>query len=282
MRKISIYVSPFVQRIFEARYGHTEPVRIHRTDVMYTYLQGDFKRMNQDRYRHLRKLLPNTIDLEVSDTIYKHLASANRRYTIGAFLDKIFQYECLNFAYAQKLAGVPAQTAIKTYMRINGVGEDDFSLDSMYTAWLRSKRFFANNYEGKTKHFNLQSAIRERPLPFADQRMPIDYRDIVSCTQAHFQIGICNLLRKSLRISAKGRTFTYIYDPLYDLQYIYEQKILAYLLKHDGQMKSPAIAKLINISHPSIRRWALDIENYVDIYEDVRRDIDAIRRLLPS
>jgi len=145
MKEITLAVSPMVRKIFLSRYGQ-EPIRIHRSDAVYHYLQGDPLRVNPSKYRKLNKLLTAAIRVEVSDSVYERLRAKQRCITIGYYLHKILQEEMLIYIQAQHSAGVPAQTALKEYLDENNITEDDYSLETAYTAWKRRKDFFEKKF----------------------------------------------------------------------------------------------------------------------------------------
>lgn len=254
MKQIVISVSPLVKKILLSRYGGAEPIKIHRSDVIYHLLQGDPIRVNPNKNQLLRKTLTETISLLVSPAIQRRLRGRNRQVHIGVFLHKIFQHEMISFIEAQHLAGIPAQAALKTYLQRNNISEDDYALETAYTAWKRRKTFFSSctgSQFGKKFH-------RIDPTIFHPQDIPIVPRDPRNVVKA----------------------FEKYFDESIDDCSVSDQKLLAYLMKVECQMIGKEIAKYFSVSPRSIHRYISDIRFQYGRYDDVTMAVDGIRSLL--
>ena len=250
MKQIVISVSPLVKQILLSRYGGCEPIRIHRSDVVYHLLQGDPIRVNPNKNQLLRKTLTETVALSVSPAIQKRLKGRNRQVYIGTFLHKIFQHEMISFIEAQHLAGIPAQAALKTYLQRNNVSEDDYALETAYTAWKRRKTFFSTckgSQFGKKFHRIDPTFYLPKDIPI----VPRDPRNVVKAFEAYFSdvVSNCN---------------------------VSDQKILAYLMKVECQMIGKEIAKYFTVSTRSVHRYVSDIRFQYGRYDDVTNAIDGI------
>lgn len=254
MKTITICVSPLVKCIFEARYGREKPIQIHRSDVVYHLLQGDPIRVNPNKNKLLQKTLTRTLTLKVSPALYRRIKYKNRQIHVGLFLHKIYQQEMLTFVEAQHLAGVPAQSALKNYLLRHSISEDDYAMETAYTAWKRRQTFFKEFYGGKF----VGSHHRIEPPLFTPQNIPeipSDPSDILHATTDYYNNNV-----ESLSVS--------------------NRKILAYLLSTACQMTGNEISKVIP-SHPrSIQRYVADIRFQYGRYSDVTRDVDTIIRTL--
>jgi hypothetical protein len=271
MKSITIAVTPLVRSILKNRYG--TPVQVYRSDALYTYLQGNPIRVNQKKFRKLKKELTEKVSLMVSPTLYRRLIAKQRYLTIGFLLHKIFQEEMLTYMRAQNNAGIPAQQALKEFLSLNGVSEDDYALDSAYTAWKRKKEFFAK----KTVVSWLQTDPPETEEN--DSFLPDDPREILSAVNQYYSCGIVNIVCKNIRIEALGKTFTYIYDPELAKYYRHCRKVAAYLLYKDAHLNCVAISKIIKLSPRTIQRYVKSTRFYMDYYTDMQRDTVQIRQI---
>lgn len=275
MPEVTLCVSPLVKRVFESRYGSCV-AKIERRDIVYRYLQGDPLIANQHRYRALQKLLPETVTLNVSEMVASRLRAKKRNLYVGYFLHKIYQDQILVFVDAQVKAGVEAQTAMKAWLKENGVQEDDYGLDSAYTSWKRKKTFLKNI---KKKEFNSCTEIDLLNVnEFELNKTPYDARDIVVSCNTHFKIGFCHLLRRNLK-TKKG--FVYQYSEDKTRTNIYPRKILCYLLMEYCWMSSSDISKLVNVSVSLICRYVRHIRFDITQYPEVKADIDQVLAATP-
>lgn len=250
MKQIVISVSPLVKQILLSRYGGCEPIKIHRSDVVYHLLQGDPIRVNPNKNQLLRKTLTEKITLYVSPAIQKRLRGRNRQVYIGTFLHKIFQHEMISFIEAQHLAGIPAQAALKTYLQRNNISEDDYALETAYTAWKRRKTFFSKcsgSQFGKKFH-------RIEPTFYSPKNVPVVPRDPRNVIKA----------------------FEQFFGMPPDDCTVAQQKVLAYLIKVECQMTGNEIAKYFPVSTRSIHRYISDIRFQYGRYDDVTACIDGI------
>lgn len=270
MKKVDLAVSPLVAAILTSRYGH--PVVVHRSDALYTYLQGDPIRVSKRKFKKLANELTRNITVEVSSTIARRLLSRKRQLKIGLYLHKIYQEEMLNFMQAQHEVGVPAQTALKTYLQTNGVDEDDYALDTAYTAWKRKKEFFRKKMGVSPG----QSAPRETN---AERIVPTDPREILLAINFYYGCGMCNLLCRHLTAQAGAKSFTYMYDQDTSALHRKPRKVAAYLLRKDAALCGTEIAKIIHLSPRTIQKYIQQSRFHLDYYTDIQHDVARIRRL---
>lgn len=280
MKEITICVSPLVKRIFHARYGDVEPIKIHRSDIVYHLLQGDPVRVNPQRFQLLAQTLTENLTLKVSPTIYSRLIHKNRQVTVGFFLHKVYQEELLIFTEAQNLAGQPAQQAMKTYLDRHGITEDDYVLDSAYTAWLRRKSRLRKQKHKNNARLLQQSVSLEKQKTVACDPMPIDPRIVLREANKYFQCGFVNLICKNIRIRGQGRAFTYHFDPERCRQFVHPRRVLAYLLRTHSKINCEEMASIIHLPPRSLRRYVSEMRWQYEHYDEVKAEVDAIAAAL--
>lgn len=271
--EITIKVSPYVARIMEARYGEQKQVyKIDRTDVMYTYLQGDPLRVNKTRFRSLRKLLTENVTLKVSSKLGRRLKARRRQIFIGGYLHDVYREEMLFYVETQVHLGEPAQTAMKRYFDLNGVGEDDYALASAYEAWKRRKAYFKRRNSKKQFVPLSQSELYKTITCAPPPPMPVDPRDVVDAVVSHFSCNPAVLLDTS----------SIGYDIKQHRLYLYMQRILTYMLYKKSQMQGTEIAAMIHKSPRSAQVYIQKIEHEYAHYDDVKNDVDYIISILNS
>lgn len=270
MPHITLTVSPLVARLFCARYGDGV-VKIHRSDIVYHYLQGDPLVANAHRYRYLQDTLTQSITIDVSILLARRLRSRKRQVLVGQYLHKIYQEEILVFVDAQVKAGVPAQTAMKAWLQENEVQEDDYGLESAYTSWLRRKKFF-RNIQKKSVPI-VSETDGEHSAPF---EVPEDYRDILEATQQHFDIDLVQLLCRPLKTDEAETHEQVEYVPDTRHSIVYARKVLCYVLHVHCCMSARDISGLVKRSRRRIDIYINDIAFALMQYEDTCRDLEAI------
>jgi hypothetical protein len=275
---IKIKVTPYVKKIFAARYGHAGPFKIFRTDIVYHILQGDPVRVNK-RFKKLRKDLTQTISLDVSATIYERLLYRQRTLLVGLYLHRFFIDQMLLYVEAQVMAQVPSQTSLKQYLAIHDVGEDDLALDTAYTAWKRRKAFFSHKLAINTRKKTQQSALCFLSENGDELPMPYDAMDLLQAVNDFYGCGFVNLLCRPIRVKIGKRAFIYPYDRARHYEFLPQRKILAFLLYEDGALRGEEICKIINLSFNVIYKYIRQVRADLDHYDDVKNDIEAIRRL---
>jgi len=273
MKEITLAVSPMVRKIFLSRYGE-EPIRIHRSDAVYHYLQGDPIRPNKSKYKKLHNLLTTSLTIRVSDSVHERLQAKERCITVGYYLHKVFQEEMLVYVHAQHQAGVPAQTALKDFLDRNNITEDDYSLETAYTAWKRKKDFFKK----KARVFT-EKAPQSDPPPIpgnAEDISPTPSRIIWSCKK-YFACRIKDLLcrpNKPRQVGEDLDSIHYKYLPRRSHRF---RKIMAYLLHEDAGMSGVEITRYIRRSPRRVQEYIQEVRIQARIYEDIQEDLRHIR-----
>jgi len=271
MKEIRIAVTPLVASILTTRYG--SPVTVHRSDALYTYLQGNPVRVSQNKFRKLNRELTREVPLLVSNSIAHHIACAKRQLRIGLYLHKVYQQEMINWMQAQHEAGIPAQTALKNFLARNGVSEDDYALDTAYTVWKRKRDLFSKKADVSNSNTD------QYELPENDSLLPKDPRDILSAVNHYYSCGMCNLVCRDLTARAANKTFRYIYDAELAHQHRKARKVAAYLLYKDAQLLGTEIAKIIHLSPRTLQRYVKATRFHLDYYTDIQHDVARIRQL---
>lgn len=273
MKQVKLAVTPLVCCILRNRYGDGV-IAIHRSAAVYHYLQGDPVRVNETKFKKLNRELTEEVVVEVSAPIAKRLLCRKRCIRVGYYLHKVYQEEMLAYMEAQHDAGIPAQTALKTYLEKNGIGEDDYPLENAYTAWKRKKQFFREKIVG----LRARSVLREKPENDS-KLLPTDPRIILQAANAYYEVGMCNLVRRNIAVKKLGTRFVYLHDRARDWEYVRNRKVLAYLLHADAQLSGVEVGKLIGLHERSLQRYIAEMRLHLDQYDDVRRDAEGIRHL---
>jgi hypothetical protein len=271
MKKVRLAVTPLVASILTTRYGN--PVIVHRSDALYTHLQGSPVNVSSRKFKKLNRELTKEITVVVSNSIADHITANHRQAKLGLFLHKVYQEEMVNYMHAQNKCGTPAQTALKDFLKSNGVTEDDYALDTAYTVWKRKKQFFSKKTVGSI----LENDLHEEGEN--DSLVPVDFREILLAVNHYYSCGMANIICRDIVVRAKNRCFTYCYDDAMDFQYRKCRKVAAYLLHTDGQMRGTQIAEIIHLHARSIQRYIKKTRFFMDFYGDFQHDVEQIRKL---
>lgn len=277
MSQITIHVSSFSKKILETRYG-TEPFKISRSDEYYHHLTSEPLRQNKSTYVKINKTLQQTATLQVSDTLVRRLKAKGRSVYIGGHLHKVMQANMLNFVEAQVLAGLPAQRALKNFLDHYNITEDDYSLETAYTAWKRFKSVFYPKTREISATFWSNTDPQKRVLCCKVIDKPVPREWVVKCVNDLFEIGYVNLLCKSLSIRTMQRVFTYHYDESLSHKYLYPRRLLAYLLYTKSKMTVRQISRLINRDFSTIWRHIQQIKFEATVYKQVTDDLACLSR----
>jgi hypothetical protein len=271
MKELTLAVSPLVASILRTRYG--DPITVYRTDPLYAYLQIDPVIINESKFRRLNRELTQQVRVLVSNTLAKRLRARRRYITIGHYLHKIYQDEMLVFIQAQHAAGVPAQRALKIFLKQNGVEEDAYAIDTAYTAWKRKNEFF------QEKAF--VSWLKSEPqMKGKNERIvPVDPREILRAVNSYYGCGMVNILCQDIVIKKPHGNFLYIYDSALDLHYRKCRKVAAYLLHDDAKLTGVQIADIIKLTPRSIQYYIQHSKFHLDYYTDVQHDVARIRKM---
>lgn len=280
MKQILIHVSPFTKRILTQRYQGAEPFNITQSDAVYTHLSIVPLR-NNNCLTKINKNLTETALIRVSAGLYRRLNACKRKYLIGQYLHKAFQEKMLTFVEAQVLAEIPAQRALKTFLDRNNISEDDYSLETAYTAWKRYKAVFYPKNTIKNALFWQRSGLKNRPeWCEKNNTLPAPPIWVLRSVNNYFQCGYTHLICNHIRIEHNGRSFTYHFDSRSTTKHIYERKILAYLLHKHSSITTMDITKIIKRDVSRIRRYIQQIRFEVDNYPKVSKDIACIQAFI--
>ena len=276
MPEIIIPISRFTKRIFDARYTGEEPYRITRSDETYHHLSAEPIR-GSVCFTKLNKLLTEEVCLRVSSVLARRLRAKRRQIFIGEHLHKILQAKMLTFIEAQVLAEVPAQRALKNFLEMNGITEDDYSLETAYTAWKRYKQvFLPKDEETSAPFWSVPGPQNEGLGCAAPAPLPTPVDIVVRCTNNYFECGYVNLLCQPITIQPRERAFTYLADEHQLRAHSYERKVLAFQLYFHCQLTTEQITSIICRDVSRIRRYIQEISFQRTQYEEVRRDVMAI------
>lgn len=276
MPTVIIPISRFTRRVMTSRYGAEEPYKIRRSDDTYYHLTAEPIRGNTC-FTKLNQLLTDRVQLRVSAILSRRLRAKKRQHFIGLHLHKVFQAKMLTFVEAQVLAGVPAQSALKNFLSHNGVTEDDYSLETAYTAWKRHKQvFFEKNIESSAPFWPGSGPEKTPKRCASELSLPVPVDIVVRAAQNYFNCGYVNLLCKPVTIERHNQPFTYPVDPSQARAHAYERKVLAWLLYFHCQITTDQVAGIIGRHVSRIRRYIQEISFQRTTYEKVRADIQAI------
>jgi len=106
--------------------------------------------------------LPN----KVSDHLMEH------GYKVGYHLYELHIERMCEFAYAQYLSGEPAMAAIRNFLHMHGVSEDDFSIETAYKRWQRWN-ISRNNQKKETQNQKQNSEIHRAVIPVGEKSMKV-------------------------------------------------------------------------------------------------------------
>lgn len=253
---VNIHVSKLTLRVLDALYGPHEPYQIRRSDQFYYLLcQEPLRQDDTVTTRFHRELTGGSVQLKVTENLAARLRANNRDFTIGWSLHKAMQFKMMDFVEAQALAGMQAQTALKMFFRRYNVEEDDYSLDTAYTAWKRHQEKFS----GKSPVFSADSRRSFDPrrwLKKGGDPIPDDKSWILESVEAYYDCGLVNLICKDVMVG----TFRHEYDTANERRFAEARKVAYYLLNTDGRLPYTKIASFIDRHQSSIRRGAQDVE----------------------
>lgn len=248
--EIALNCTRFSRALLLSRYGE-EPIRVERADVLYTQLQSIPARPPQARLQQASKTLPVTIRMEVSAELGRFLATDQRAQVVGLHLYRFHMDTMLTFAEAQHMAGVPAQAALRQFLHLHYVGEDELPLDTAYKAWQRRRQ--------RQRQLSVAQAagaiVRYHPGPQPRPSMPPLF--ILRAVAQVYAAPITLLVAAPIVIRRPWGNFCYHYDARTAAQrhYVQARAVYAYLLWLDGGLSTPAIAtQHIRLDESQIRR----------------------------
>lgn len=275
MPVMNIHVSRLTYKVLKTLYGPNEPFAIRRSDHFYYLLCQDPLRKDETvTTRFHRELNYGEVQIVVTENLARRLKANSRYYTVGWPLHKAMQFKMLDFIEAQALAKVPAQQALKMFFRLYDIEEDDYSLDTAYTAWKRHQVKFSGKspafYAKSRRDFDPRKWLKKSTKP-----LPDDKSWILHSVNEYYECGMVNLTCKSIMAG----TFRYEYDTEHQREFVMARKVLCYLLNKDAQLSYVKIAQVINRHVTVIRRHALEIEMAIKTeQEDIVSAIAAIRQ----
>jgi hypothetical protein len=224
--------------------------------------------------RFHRELTGGPVQISVTENLAARLNAEDRYYTIGWPLHKAMQYKMMDFVEAQALAKIPAQTALKMFFRLYNVEEDDYSLDTAYTAWKRHQ----DKFSGKSPAFSAEARRAFDPrswLKIGTKPVPDDKSWIIEAVEEYYDCGLVNLVCKDMMVG----TFRHEYDTVNERRFGQARKVLYYLLNLDADLAYTKITTIISRHESSIRRGAQEIEMAMQVGDDEITDaVKAIRQ----
>ena len=148
MKLITLRVHPLTRRVLLSEYG-AEPLRIGQRDILYSALTTG-QTFDRNDLTHADRLLTGTVSLEVSDSLAEHLRLKWRM--VGLHLFRWHKDWMFRFAATRVRSGTSAKGAIREWLDLYDVGEDDYSADTAYKKWQRSGWFLQkknSDFSGK-------------------------------------------------------------------------------------------------------------------------------------
>ena len=133
MLQVSIPVHPLSLRALRAAYGQG-PIVLSNHDTLFTFLTCSPLR---SRMTSRAMVLSSEATFVVNNALAQHLQA--NACKVGAALFKFHKLELCRFAASAVILGYKggAKAGLYVWLRMNGVGEDEYSLDSAYKLWQR-------------------------------------------------------------------------------------------------------------------------------------------------
>lgn len=138
MKSIELRVHPLTRRVLLSEYG-AEPLRIGQRDILYSALTTG-QSFDRNDLRFANRLLSATITLEVNDVLAEHLRVKWR--LIGLHLFRWHKDWMFRYTASMVRSGKSAKGAIREWLDLYDVGEDEYGADTAYKKWQRSGWFF--------------------------------------------------------------------------------------------------------------------------------------------
>lgn len=254
---ITLHVSAITERYLSRRYMKSAdtlpPYIIKRNDEFYghlLYMPVQQKNQVNLTTRTQDELLSHRIDIDVPNGLYRRLNAKRRYMKIGLHLHRVIYAKMIDFIFAQRLADVPAQKALKTFLNYYNIDETEFSLDSAYQAWKRFKRENLPQIEPKNLNF-WGYAVPEKSANVSSP-FYLSRDKVLNLVNDYFEGKI--------------------------VKPIYINKIIAYLLSAHSKMTYREIMKVLDVSIYSVHSYVNEIIFQKDFYKDVKEDIQALER----
>lgn len=261
MPNITIHISAFTKRILETRYGKQEPYQITRSDEIYHMLLAEPVK-NRWCARKPNKLLTEKVQVNVNKALHRKLRAKHRSCFIGEHIHKMLQEKMLTFVEAQVLANLPAQRALKNFLQHHGVQEDDYSLESAYTAWKRYKqKFYPKNSANSAAFWGLSVPRKKTNVAPHEQPLPMP-------TEVILQV-VCDFFSSPLD-EVTGKVDAHPY----------KRKILAWVLYKYTHLTTRQITRLIPKHFSRISRYIQEINFQAEHYDEVLRDLQCIEAVI--
>lgn len=280
MSQITIYVSSFSKKILQTRYGEIEPFKISRSDGIYHHLTAEPLKQNKTTFTKINKLLQETVKIQISDTLFRRLKACKRNVYVGEHLHKIMQEKMLEFVEAQVLVGLPAQRALKNFLEYYNISEDDYSLETAYTAWKRFKNNFHPKNDKKYATFWSGFEPQKQDVCRVEAALPIPPIWVLKSVNDFYKCGYVNLLCKNITIQHKNRSFTYVFDKTVARQFSHQRKVLFYLMYKKCGLTVRNISKITNLSFQQIHKCIQQISFESSIYAELSEEIRGIEQLI--
>lgn len=275
---VALHCTRFSRAILIARHGD-EPIRVDRSDVLFTELQSVPARSPQQRLSSASDALPCTVRLEVPTALGRFLSAHHRARLVGLHLYKFHVHEMLTFAEAQHLAGIPVQQALRTFLHLHDVEEDDLGLDTAYKAWQRRRQRRAKE---------LCARLQRNPVPLRPGKLRDHYEDprrIIRAVAQAYEAPITMLVARAVVIRRPYGRFRYHYDARLGASryYVQARAMYAYLLWLDAGFSSAAIAsQFIRLDESQIRRLIRGLRHQLSYSEAVQERLARCRALLAA
>jgi hypothetical protein len=128
IKQVSIYVSPYLYKVLRRDYGYQDRLSLPKRYHIY---------MHRDTVHPARHLVPDSekkeILIEGPDFNYR------KAYAIIRNIEAQFREKMNVFVKAKTEAGVPSRAALREFIELYDILEEELKLDSCYKDWSRYK-----------------------------------------------------------------------------------------------------------------------------------------------
>lgn len=277
MPVITLHLSPLSYRIFIARYGEEQPYKIPNSDPYHFLLSYLPISRKYETIKKEFKLLTRKLQVDVNKTLHRHLVKDLNNVSVGKHLHRFHKMQMINFIEAGKFYSDNAYNAMRVFLDLHGVTEDDLPMGTAYKVWQR----YQEDLQKKQRKLNTDyiATVHKYSAKYyrINDRMPVPAEHIIRLVNDYYGIGLVNLLYRPVKIKKhNGKSFTYCFDRQIANKYKDERAMLAYLLYTHGLLPPKVISsKFIRILDVKrIYKYINHIKTRTNIYESMAEDLE--------
>jgi hypothetical protein len=133
----TIPIKPHLKKFLLFTMEVKEPVVITERDMLGSAIMKVLQETRNHKFDNVLEGYTERLKLVLTESMRKRSPRLHRLVYINTQLEKDFQTGLLLWVRAQKLAGIPAKTAIINFLAALKIDENEYSYDAAAKAWIR-------------------------------------------------------------------------------------------------------------------------------------------------